>query len=132
MDYVMPFADCYRDLVLFWFRLDLTSRKQSTKWFKAIVAVSIIESWLLLAVYSLLRLAVQLPHVATGPMVGFYLSLVVANSRLIKLEELEQDDKRFSALPASERRLRTGFAVVASALAFLALALARDVGRVPG
>ncbi len=114
----------YWALFIFWFRFDLFTKRRENRFWKAVVAMSVVQLWVIGGVYILIEILGKVSPPGIVPGVVLYFALTIVNTRVLRRAGWEHFDATFdSYLP----RARTTFFAVgalttAGAFAFVLIA----------
>ncbi len=110
----------YWALFIFWFRFDLFTKRRKNRFWKAVIAVSLVQLWVILGIYIWVEI---IGKVRPPPMIPSLLgvaALMTLNQRMLRVE-WDDFDRAFDTYPRSKRRVyfAIGAATTAAAFGFL-------------
>jgi hypothetical protein len=123
------FSDFYFLLFYFWFRLDLFTKTRENKALKALVAVALVQIWLLLGSYMWGEILLGFPSPPVEAFLATAATLFVGNYVILRRRGWEAFERRFVLLPIRTRRAWMAIAATANIVAFVVLLSAGLVAR---
>ncbi len=121
--------DSYFLLFYFWFRFDLLTKSRENKALKALVAVTIVQVWLLFGSYWWGEILFGLPALRAEAFLAMYAALSVGNYMILRRRGWEEFERRFAQYSPRARRWWMAIAGAASIAAFALLLSASIVAR---
>ncbi len=121
--------DFYFLLFYFWFRFDLLTKSRENKALAALVAVTIVQLWLLFGSYWWGEILLGLPSLRVEEFIAAYAALFIGNHVILRRRGWEEFERRFVQYSPRARRGRMAIAAAASIAAFAVLMSAGIVAR---
>jgi len=121
----------YYAVFCFWYRFDLLTKRRESRYWKAVIAVTVVQLWVIIGLYIWVEILFGAPPPPLPA--AFVLVWVVAsvNHSVLREGRWEQQEKEFDTRPATRSR-RMAVGAAASLAAFLFLLLSAGVLRSSG
>ncbi len=107
----------YRAVFIFWFRLDLFTKRRENRFWKAVVAISVVQLWTILGAYVWLEILAKAPPPPLATSLVGVAALITLNERVLR-RDWDDLDRAFEAYPRSRKRASHAIGAATSAAAF--------------